>query len=240
MLQLLNLKRLFSKRTKKTQETVASKPQTTRLNVEQLEDRVTPAKLDILSPSFAVGYAKLNSTTQMYSGALSGGTNIRDLATVNSSGYSLAKSYANLSYWNLTPQAKQLQLTSSANAQSSFKDAVGEAWTSDRSNGGLGWIPVKVNASTSSEYSGKPVSVSLTASYQGTRSGATASNFVQISVWQNGQTDLFKQSNLGTSQKTVTLNTTVGSVFYVHMHTYSYAQSASMAKGVATLNMTVR
>jgi len=239
MLHMFNLRRLFAARIRKPRKVVPQHKHRAQLGLEQLETRVTPARIDIVNGA-AYGTASLNNTPSARYEYLTGGTIGRNLGRVTSSGYSLAESATHVSYSNWSPQSKQLELKSFANAQGNNKAATAQAFTSDNQNiGKLGWIQFKVGA-TAGDYTGKPVTISLSAFYQSSRNGSS-SNFVQVSYYSGGQYNVIPPtSNLQTTSKSTSFKTTVGSTFYVHMNTYSYAYSNAMATGTIRLDVSVR
>lgn len=233
------------KRSKQARPETSTKPKRTNLNVEELEGRLVPAKIDILSPAYAVGTASLSSSsgspyTRTNSVSLAGNTWNGAIKRVYASNLSLAEAYARLNYWNVSPQSKKIELTSYANATGNYRDAWARTYTSPHFNSQqLGWIPVKISPSTAGEYIGKPVTVTLTANVQ-VNKGYTGYSFNDIRVWQNGtSTVLLRGDNMGYQSRSVTINATVGETFYVHMHSYAKAPSATSVTAVSRLDITI-
>jgi hypothetical protein len=214
-----------------------------RLELENLEDRCSPAKLSIVSGA-AVGWAWLGGQTSSGSTYLNR-TVSGDLAKVKSSGSSLAESYAHLSYWDLSEKSKQLTMTSKAYPSSVFPDAKAQVHTANTWNGGPGWIQITVSPTYSGEV-GKTAYVSFSSSFQTTQRGSNSSSFAQVYVYQSGsgQWNLLGPTRLDKDSYTtrgspLTLPVRVGSSFLVHMTSQSYATRGSMAMGTVRLEMTI-
>src|SRR5262245_12214219 len=232
---------MFRCPTRKQKDRRPGRTRSTRLRpvVEAVEERISPAQITTLSPAVAVASARLDNTARSGSGYLHGGSVYgAQVARVYTTDNSLSESYAKLTYWNTTERSKRIELTSSANASYSHRNASAQLYTSDRTNGGLGWIQVKVSPTYTGEV-GKQVKVTLDAYYYASRSGGGTTNFTQVSIWANGQYDLIRGTNLGTARKTMTLNATVGSTFLVHMNTSSSAPKDAVATGTARLDISV-
>jgi len=232
---------LMTRRTKHRRPEKSRRTRSTRVRpaVEAVEKRASPAQITILSPAVAVGSARLDNTSRSGNGYLHGGSQYGvELAKVSTNDLSLSESYAKLTYWNITARSKRIELTSRANASGSHRNASAQIYTSDRLNGGLGWIQIRVDPSYAGEV-GRTVTVTLNAYYYASRTASNTTNFTQVSISRNGQTDLIRGTNLGTAQRTYNLNATVGSTFYVHMNTYSTAPQNGAAVGTARLDISV-
>ena len=235
---------LFGRSDVKAPKATPARPQRpARLELETLGERVSPARIDLLAACYAVGYSSLGGTSRLQSRQLSSYAS-QDLTRVTSAGYSRAVTGLTFENWSST--SKRVQLRSDAVAQNSYREAIAQAYTSDRTNGYLAWIPVRVAATSAGEV-GRMTPVTISASYSGYRSNANASNFVQVSYVVPGQpqVNLILGSNIGSASNSRVVNVAAGSTFYVHVHTYSRAYNpnlsgvGSAASGAATLNISV-
>jgi len=238
---------LFTRKPKAKQPVPAkAQPKRARLDVEQLEGRLVPAKIDILYPAYAVGTASMSTTsggayTRTNSVSLSGGSYNGYVKRVYSTSNSLAQSYARLNYWNITPQSKRLEFTAYGNATSSYRNAWAAIYTSPRFNEEQrGWIGIKVSPTTSSEYYGKPVTVTLKANVQVNKYGSNGYSYNDIRIWRGGSSVvILRGENLGYQSRTITHNTTVGSTFYIHINSYAKAVSYTSVNAVSRLDVTI-
>src|SRR5262249_14583677 len=125
-----------------------------------------------------------------------------------------------------------------ANAAGSYRNARAQIYTSQQFNGGVGWIPIRVTPTSYSDY-GHPVTVQLSAFYQPTRMGS-ATNFSHITVYNSsGQHDLINTTANYAQQRSYSFTAAPGSVFYVHVNAYSFAQANAMAATVSRLDISM-
>lgn len=226
----------------------AAKPQTRRadLNVEELEGRLVPARIDFLSgASYVVGTASLSSTTsgpytRTNSVSVAGGSWNGNVKRVYATNNSSAESYARLNYWNLSARSKRLELTAFANATAQYRNAWAAAYTSPRFNEEQrGWIGIKISPTAAGEYIGKPVTVTLTANVQ-VNKGYAGYSYNDVRIWRGGSSVvILRGENMGYQSRTITHNATIGSTFYIHMQSYAKAPSYTSVNAVSRLDVTI-
>jgi hypothetical protein len=243
---------MFSFLSRNKQPRPAVKPQTrpqkrrADLNVEELEGRLVPARIDFLpGASYIVGTASLSSTssgpyTRTNSVSVSGGSWNGTIKRVYSTNNSLAESYARLNYWNLSSRSKRVELTSFANATAQYRNAWAATYTSPRFNEEQrGWIGIKISPTGAGEYIGKPVTVTLTANVQ-VNKGYTGYSYNDIRIWRGGSSVvILRGENMGFQSRTITHNTTIGSTFYIHMNSYAKAASYTSVNAVSRLDIKI-
>jgi hypothetical protein len=204
--------------------------------VETLERRDAPAALAFVSPASVYGLAAANGPSAGQA---------RSLLASNSGNIASRSSGASQAYTSLTnysgASSKILDTTTYANGQASTGATYASAWTT-QGQGGIHYVWVRIDP-TSGERAGQRVQVTLTPRFMSTigpnNQGAA---FNDYSFHVNGGSYLAgHDTSKGTEtfQKTLTLNTTIGSSFRILFQARSYVGASNRIGNVATMHFSL-
>jgi hypothetical protein len=218
--------------------------------VEAMEKRDQPSQIVFPYPGMIVGDAVLSNGHTRNSYYLSRGFANGDLATVTPrNSLSLTESTASLRF-NGSNTSQEIELTSKAYADNTYRPASAQVHTTAAGvNTGPGFITVTINP-TYGDYIGKPVFVTLDASYMNTNiTTTTGHNFVQVAYIPPGSnnatflingTDYSQPPGGRIYRGHASFYTTVGSSFRIGMVAYSYAQANASSGADLKLDITER
>lgn len=245
MLRLTRIARFFGGTHQNRRAVPARKIGSTRLSLDQLETRESPASLSFGSTAGIYGGAALDGAV---SGAIRSlrSSNFGNIAVKTSNvGFPQSNAYASLNNYSGASSYKAVELTTSAYTTNFNRTSEAVARTTNTtSNGGLSYVGVQILPTTGEQY-GQRVQVTLKVSFSSTigrDNNGYASN--RYSFYANGQkyldgVDTTKGTE--TFSRTVTITTTIGATVNVAVQAHSYAGPAGGGaySNVATVHATL-